>query len=62
MVKTNNMMIWTFRDPKLFYLTMDILPLNRSLVLDDDARPLELKACHPWGECKFSLQVSFSSF
>lgn len=50
------------RDPKLFYLTMDInikrtgIPLRRSLSLDDAARPVELQACHPWGECKFSLQ------
>ena len=51
------------RDPKLFYLTMDInikrtgIPLKRSLALDDDSRPVELQSCHPWGECKFSLQA-----
>ena len=51
------------RDPNLFYLTMDItikrtgIPLKRTLVLDDDSRPAELKSCHPWGECKFSLQM-----
>ena len=51
------------RDPNLFYLTMDIsirrtgIPLKRSLSLDDDSRPVELKSCHPWGECKFSLQM-----
>jgi hypothetical protein len=51
------------RDPKLFYLTMDInikrtgIPLRRTLSLDDDSRPAELKSCHPWGECKFTLQM-----
>ena len=51
------------RDPNLFYLTMDIsirrtgIPLKRSLSLDDDSRPVELKSCHPWGECKFTLQM-----
>jgi hypothetical protein len=51
------------RDTNLFYLTMDIsirrtgIPLKRSLSLDDDSRPVELKSCHPWGECKFSLQM-----
>eukprot|EP00095_Tigriopus_kingsejongensis_P003107 maker-scaffold428_size174301-snap-gene-0.24 protein:Tk03107 transcript:maker-scaffold428_size174301-snap-gene-0.24-mRNA-1 annotation:"PREDICTED: uncharacterized protein LOC101738478" len=51
------------RDPKLFYLTMDInikrtgIPLQRSLALDDESRPVELKSCHPWGECKFTLQM-----
>ena len=51
------------RDPNLFYLTMDIsikrtgIPLKRTLVLDDDSRPAELKSCHPWGECKFTLQM-----
>ena len=51
------------RDPKLFYLTMDInikrtgIPLKRTLSLDDDSRPAELKSCHPWGECRFTLQM-----
>merc|ERR1719270_95600 len=51
------------RDPKLFYLTMDInikrtgIPLRRTLSLDEDSRPAELKSCHPWGECKFTLQM-----
>jgi len=41
---------------QLFYLTMDInikrtgIPLRRSLALDDDSKPVELKSCHPWGE------------
>ena len=47
------------RDPKLFYLTMDIgvAALSRTLSLDEDSRPAELKSCHPWGECKFTLQM-----
>ena len=59
------------RDPKLFYLTMEIgvQPDNisangageneksRTLVLDDDARPAELKSCYPWGDCRFTLQM-----
>ena len=51
------------RDPKLFYLTMDIVisraggPVARTLVLDDDARPAELSLCNPWGECRFTLQM-----
>ncbi len=47
------------RDPKLFYLTMDIgvAALSRTLSLEDDSRPAELKSCHPWGECKFTLQM-----
>ena len=51
------------RDPKLFHLTMDInikrtgIPLRRTLSLDDDSRPAELKSCHPWGECRFTLQM-----
>ena len=47
------------RDPKLFYLTMDIgvAALSRTLSLDEDSRPAELKSCHPWGDCKFTLQM-----
>jgi len=58
------------RDPKLFYLTMDIGIIShggssgpggdsftRTLVLEDDAYPAELKSCHPWGECRFTLQM-----
>ena len=56
------------RDPKLFYLTMDInikrtgIPLRRTLSLDDDSRPAELKSCHPWGECRFTLQMRKGRF
>jgi len=47
------------RDPKLFYLTMDIgvAALSRNISLDEDSRPAELKSCHPWGDCKFTLQM-----
>ena len=50
-------------DPKLFYLTMDVtvrktgIPIKRTMVLEDDARPAQLRSCNPWGECKFSLQM-----
>ncbi|CAB4062874.1 unnamed protein product [Lepeophtheirus salmonis] len=49
------------RDPKLFYLSMDIYiggdEPRRTLILEDDARPAELKSCHPWGpDCRFILQ------
>merc|ERR1719330_1704292 len=27
------------------------------MVLDDDARPAQLRSCNPWGECKFSMQM-----
>jgi len=51
------------RDPKLFYLTMDVViskteqKETRSLVLDEEARPAELASCNPWGECRFTLQT-----
>ena len=51
------------KDPKLFYLTMDVtvkktgIPLKRTLVLDEDALPAQLRSCNSWGECKFSLQM-----
>lgn len=51
------------RDPNLFYLTMEVwmrktgVPLKSTMVLDDEARPAELQACHPRGESKFSLQM-----
>ena len=51
------------RDPKLFYLTMDVtvkktgIPIKRTMVLEEEARPAQLRSCNPWGECKFSLQM-----
>ncbi|XP_048484799.1 uncharacterized protein LOC105391035 [Plutella xylostella] len=49
------------RDPRLFYLSMEVsvraAGLRTALVLDDDARPAALQACHPKGYSKFSLQM-----
>ncbi|XP_045762881.1 uncharacterized protein LOC123865710 [Maniola jurtina] len=49
------------RDPRLFYLSMEVrvraAGLRTTLVLDDDARPAALQACHPKGYSKFSLQM-----
>ena len=30
---------------------------KKTLVLDDDSKPAELKNCTPWGECRFMLQM-----
>ena len=30
---------------------------KKTLVLDDDSKPAELKNCTPWGECRFVLQM-----
>ena len=54
-----------YRDPKLFFLTMEVvIPrpgrdglTKKTLVLEEDSRPAELKSCNPWGECRFSLQM-----
>lgn len=44
------------RDPRLFYLSMEVrvraAGLRTALVLDDDARPAALQACHPKGYSK----------
>nr|CAH0099692.1 unnamed protein product [Daphnia galeata] len=51
------------RDPKLFYLTMEVgvrksgAPVRTLLVLDDDACPAELQACYPRGGSRFSIQM-----
>ncbi|XP_022240118.1 uncharacterized protein LOC106458259 [Limulus polyphemus] len=61
------------RDPNLFYLTMEVwmrktgVPIRSLMVLDDEARPAELQACHPREEakqltssrplCRFMLQM-----
>ena len=48
---------------QLFYLTMDVtvkrtgIPIKRTMVLEEEARPAQLRSCNPWGECKFSLQM-----
>ena len=33
------------------------IPLKKTLSLEEDSRPAELKSCHPWGECRFTLQM-----
>ncbi|KAG4073715.1 hypothetical protein HA402_000939 [Bradysia odoriphaga] len=49
------------RDPRLFYLSMEVTVRRASvrtvLVLDDEARPAILQACHPKGDSKFYLQL-----
>ncbi|XP_037960220.1 uncharacterized protein LOC119689456 [Teleopsis dalmanni] len=49
------------RDPRLFYLTMEVLVrranVKNTLVLDEDTRPAILQACHPKGESRFCLQL-----
>ena len=48
------------RDPKLFFLTLEVVIPNpsrdgltkKTLVLDEDAKPAELRSCQPWGECR----------
>lgn len=49
------------RDPKLFYLTMEVgvrksgAPVRSLLVLDDDSCPAELQLCYPRGGSRFSI-------
>ncbi|XP_011630717.1 uncharacterized protein LOC105422861 [Pogonomyrmex barbatus] len=49
------------RDPRLFYLTMEVIVRRTNvrtiLPLDEDARPAFLQSCHPRGDSKFSLQT-----
>ncbi|KAF7998547.1 hypothetical protein HCN44_010955 [Aphidius gifuensis] len=49
------------RDPRLFYLTMEVTVRRANvrtiLPLDDDARPAILQSCHPRGDSRFSLQT-----
>ena len=53
------------RDPKLFFLTLEVVIqkpgrdglTKKTLVLDEDSKPAELKNCTPWGECRFVLQM-----
>ncbi|KAK2721964.1 uncharacterized protein LOC136034849 isoform X2 [Artemia franciscana] len=51
------------RDPKLFYLTMEVgvkktgVPVRTLLVLDDESRPAVLQSCHPRGNSRFALQM-----
>jgi len=55
------------RDPKLFFLTMEIGIAEGSqpnpgdhvttLHLEDNSRPAELRACYPKNDCRFALQM-----
>lgn len=53
------------RDPKLFFLSMEVTIqkpgrdglTKKTLVLEEEAKPAELKNCNPWGECRFTLQM-----
>ncbi|KAL6263371.1 hypothetical protein P5V15_006162 [Pogonomyrmex californicus] len=45
------------RDPRLFYLTMEVIVRRTNvrtiLPLDEDARPAFLQSCHPRGDSKY---------
>jgi len=47
------------RDPRLFYLTMEVTVRRANvrtiLPLDEDARPAVLQSCHPRGDSKYVL-------
>lgn len=49
------------RDPRLFYLSMEVAVrragVRTLLVLDDEARPAILQACHPKGDSRFVLFI-----
>lgn len=49
------------RDPRLFYLTMEVTVrkanVHTVLPLDENARPAFLQSCHPRGDSRFSLQT-----
>uniref|UniRef100_A0A1L8DBW7 Ras-associating domain-containing protein n=1 Tax=Nyssomyia neivai TaxID=330878 RepID=A0A1L8DBW7_9DIPT len=49
------------KDPRLFYLSMEVTVrragVKTLLVLDDEARPAILQACHPKGDSRFCLQL-----
>jgi hypothetical protein len=47
----------THRDPKLFYLTMEVTVNQecQTISLEDNSRPSDLISCNPWGDCKFIL-------
>lgn len=51
------------RDPRLFYLSMEITvrrpAVKTLLILDENARPALLQACHPKGDSR--LVVHFKS-
>ncbi|XP_037913029.1 uncharacterized protein LOC119652788 [Hermetia illucens] len=49
------------RDPRLFYMSMEVTVrragIKTVLVLDEEARPAILQACHPKGDSRFCLQL-----
>ena len=48
------------RDPNLYYLTMEVTvgPEGRqTIILEDNARPVEMISCNPWATPKFILQT-----
>ncbi|GAB0096018.1 uncharacterized protein DMENIID0001_114660 [Sergentomyia squamirostris] len=49
------------KDPRLFYLSMEVMVrragVKTLLVLEDEARPAILQACHPKGDSRFCLQL-----
>ena len=48
-----------YRDPKLYYLTMEVRVNNslQTITLEDCSRPAELISCNPWGGGKFILRA-----
>ena len=48
------------RDPNLYYLTMEVTvgtEGQQTIVLEDNARPVEMISCNPWASPKFILQT-----
>lgn len=54
------------RDPKLYYLTMEVTvrrPNVRTVLpLDEDARPAVLQSCHPRGDSRYDSGHPFSIY
>lgn len=54
------------RDPRLFYLSMEVTVrragVRTVLVLDDEARPAILQACHPKGDSRYLIFCYFPFF
>jgi hypothetical protein len=48
------------RDPKLFYLTMEVNigeVASRTIALEDTSCLADMISCNPWGTCRFRLQA-----
>ena len=48
------------RDPNLYYLTMEVTVGSegrQTIILEDNARPVEMISCNPWATPKFILQT-----